>query len=342
MSSGARPGGRRKKPEEPEEHQNHERWLVTYADMLTLLMVLFIVMFAMSQVDQKKYNALKSGLAEGFGSSSSFMKGSDSILEGQLKEAADPRLSGTQIFQQLSPEGKAIVTEVLDQEKRKSQQESYDAAVTEASRLKAAERKLKAALKKRGLADDVSTTIDERGLVVSLVSRHVVFRPNIAQLSPRGQKVVDTLAPVLKELGNDLRIDGHTNQAAGPPKYFATDWDLSAARALSVLRRLNESARIPGSQLSLAAFGHEKPLMDPLTPGSQDINKRVDIVVLPNVGQDAQRLLDQVANPKPTSTDSTDSTDSADSATDITESTDITEHRSARTSAGHESEGGQE
>ena len=59
--------GRRKKHEEHEEHENHERWLVTYADMLTLLMVLFIVMFAMSQVDQKKYNALKSGLAEGFG-----------------------------------------------------------------------------------------------------------------------------------------------------------------------------------------------------------------------------------------------------------------------------------
>ncbi len=329
MAGSTRPGGRRKKPEEHEEHQNHERWLVTYADMLTLLMVLFIVMFAMSQVDQKKYNALKNGLADGFGSTSSFMKGSDSILEGHLEEASNPELQGTQIFEQLSPEGKAFVTEVMDQEERKDQKEARDAAAKEASRLKEAERKLKAALKRRGLADDVSTTIDERGLVVSLVSRHVVFQPNIAQLSPRGQEVVDTLAPVLKELGNELRIDGHTNQAAGPPKFYPTDWDLSAARALSVLRRLNETSGIPGGRLSLAAFGHEKPLMDPQRPGSQEVNKRVDIVVLPDVGQDAQQLLDEAANPRPESTDATESTDS-------------TEHGSDAASAGHESEGGHE
>src|SRR4051812_7803899 len=205
---------RRKKHEEHEEHENHERWLVTYADMLTLLMVLFIVMFAMSSVDQKKYNALKNGLAEGFGAESSFMKGSDSILEGHLEEASDPELEGTQIFQHLSPAGQELVTKAMQEQKANQQKASYDAAATEASRLKKAEQKLKAALKKRGLADDVSTTIDDRGLVVSLVSRHVVFRPNVARLSPRGLAVVDTLAPVLKELGNELRVDGHTNQAA--------------------------------------------------------------------------------------------------------------------------------
>eukprot|EP01032_Pedospumella_encystans_P001692 gene1692-1973_t len=66
---------------EPEEHENHERWLVTYADMVTLLMVLFIVLFAMSQVDQKKFNALKDGLAAGFGQSTSVLDGSSSILD---------------------------------------------------------------------------------------------------------------------------------------------------------------------------------------------------------------------------------------------------------------------
>ena len=74
---------RRRRHEDEEEHENHERWLVTYADMLTLLMVLFIVMFAMSQVDEKKYSALRSGLADGFGQDSSYMKGSDSILEAE-------------------------------------------------------------------------------------------------------------------------------------------------------------------------------------------------------------------------------------------------------------------
>jgi chemotaxis protein MotB len=291
-------GSRRKKHEEHEEHENHERWLVTYADMLTLLMVLFIVMFAMSSVDQQKYNALKNGLAEGFGATSSFMKGSDSILDGHLNEATEPSLQGTQIFEQLSPAEQTMVTKALDQERARARQTAYTAASTEASKLKDAQQAITGALSKAGLADDVSTTIDDRGLVVSLVSRHVVFQPNMAELSPRGQEVVDTLGPVLKELGNDLQINGHTNQAAGPPKYYPTDWDLSAARAISVLRRLNEVLGIPADRLSMAAFGHEQPLIPPDQPGSQEINKRVDIVVLPNVDQSNKELLGEIAQGK--------------------------------------------
>jgi chemotaxis protein MotB len=310
------PRGRRVRHEEPEEHENHERWLVTYADMLTLLMVLFIVMFAMSQVDEKKYNALKNGLSEGFGASSSFMKGSDSILEGHLEEAANPQLDATQIFQELSPKNQAIVTEAVEAQQK---QTAYAAATSEARRLREAERKIKAALRKRGLAHDVSTTIDDRGLVVSLVSRHVTFQPNIATLSPRGRRVVDTIAPVLRDLDNDLRVDGHTNQAPGRPKYFATDWDLSAARAVEVLRRLNEVAGVPGSRLSLEAFGHERPLRDPAAPGSQAINKRVDIVVLPAVGPGSKELLGEAADSvgagpssEPTSTSTTTDTSTTD------------------------------
>ena len=67
---------RRRAAHHEEEHENHERWLATYADMITLLMVLFIVMFAMSSVDQRKFNALKSGLAAGFGQSTSVLDGS--------------------------------------------------------------------------------------------------------------------------------------------------------------------------------------------------------------------------------------------------------------------------
>jgi chemotaxis protein MotB len=330
--SGGGGSGRRKKPEEHEEHENHERWLVTYADMLTLLMVLFIVMFAMSQVDQKKYNALKNGLADGFGATSSFMKGSDSILEGDLKEASDPELEGTQIFAQLAPETQTAITQVVEKQQK---QAAMSAATTEADRLKKAQQKLSAALEKRGLADDVSSTIDERGLVVSLVSRHVVFQPNVAQLSERGQHVVDTLAPVLAELGNDLRVDGHTNQAAGPPKYYATDWDLSAARAVEVLRRLNEVNGIPGERLSLAAYGHEKPLMDPSLPGSQDINKRVDIVVLPTVGEDSKALLKEAAEGKGGDHAGTSGSTKNVSTTDTTDD----EHGDEEASAGHSSEG---
>ena len=292
------PGGRRKRHVEPEEHENHERWLVTYADMLTLLMVLFIVMFAMSQVDQVKYNALKNGLADGFGADNSVLDGSDSILENKLDDMGP---NAPELFQELSSEEQKAVAQALGQ-LEVGKGTKYAAARAEYERLEKVRRKIVGALAKKGLTDDIRTVIDERGLVVSLVSKHVVFRPDVADLSPRGQQVVDTLAPVLRGLTEQLRVDGHTNQVKVQPRYFDTDWDLSSARAVTVLRRLNEVNRVPATRLSLSAFGHERPLMDPSLPRSQDINKRVDIVVLPDIDSDTQQLLDDVAaDSEPTS-----------------------------------------
>ena len=76
--------------EEPEEHGNHERWLVSYADMMTLLMVLFIVMFAISQVDQRRFDMLKDGMAAGFGSSASPFQGSEGTLSAEGIKPLDP------------------------------------------------------------------------------------------------------------------------------------------------------------------------------------------------------------------------------------------------------------
>jgi chemotaxis protein MotB len=292
------PPRRRKKHHEEPEHDNHERWLVTYADMLTLLMVLFIVMFAMSQVDEAKYNALKSGLAVGFGGQASIMSGSDSVLDNDLAQVGSEVVSSA-AFQALPAEQQQLVRDAIDSEEKRRLQATFAEAEAEAKRLEAVQAKLMEALRRAGLEKDVRTAIDDRGLVVSLVSRHVVFQPNIADLSPRGQRVVDTLAKVLVDVPNDLRIDGHTNQEPVKPRFYATDWDLSAARAVTVLRRLNERDGLPKTRLSISAFGHEKPLIDPDLPGSQEINKRVDIVVLPQTSAEATELIDDVLNARP-------------------------------------------
>ncbi len=277
-------GGRRRRGEEPEEHENHERWLVTYADMVTLLMVLFIVMFAMSSVDQKKFNALKDGLAAGFGDSSSVMTGSESIMDQPGVAAVQP----------VRPDNFTAGTPAAQRALQLRDREYADAQA-ELGRLDGLGRRLAEALRKEGLGGDVTRRIDERGLVLSLTSRHVVFEPDRAELSRRGQRVVEAVAPVLRDATEDLRIDGHTNQVPVKPRFFATDWDLSSARAVTVLRYLQEVGRIPGERLSAAAFGHEVPLIDPKKPGSQDINKRVDIVVLSNLPAASRELLDDLA-----------------------------------------------
>ena len=287
------PARMRRRDAEEEEHENSERWLVTYADMLTLLMVLFIVMFAMSSVDEKKYNALRSGLADGFGQTTSYMKGSSSILD-EDGASITSELSTQETFQRLPPAQKAVVTAAMA--KQDLPQDKYAAAQAEVDRLEKIRHRIESALRRHGLARDVQTTIDDRGLVVSLVSRHVVFPANVADLSPRGRRVVDVLAPVLRDVPDDLRIDGHTNQVKVHPKYYATDWDLSAARAVTVLRRLNEVGGVPASRLSMSAFGHERPLIDPSLPRSQEINKRVDIIVLSSLDSSSRDLMQDLAN----------------------------------------------
>lgn len=283
---------RRKKQEEHEEHENHERWLVSYADMVTVLMALFIVMFAMSSVDQEKYNALKSGLAAGFGQES-ILLGNRSVLSeaDEVMGGISPQLATEDLTDK---ENEAVQAALRSHSALAAGRAKADAEA-EVDRLDRVYARLQAALRKRGLQDDVTATYDDRGLVVSLVSRHVVFAADLSYLSKRGRRVVDTLAPVLRDIGDPLQIDGHTNQAAGPPRYYPTDWDLSAARAITVLRRLNEQQRVPAERLSLSAHGHERPLVDPARPGSQEVNKRVDIVVVSDAPASTRALLDDVA-----------------------------------------------
>lgn len=293
-----RPGGRRRGGGHDEEHENHERWLVTYADMVTLLMVLFIVMFSMSQVDQRKFNALKQGLAAGFGQSTSIQDGSDKILNEAGVAVAAPVAPSQKAVEVLqihtsavngSAESKAITEH--DQAQLRQQ---YAEAEAEVDRLEDMLQRLNVALRKHHLEDDVQASIDNRGLVLSLVSKHVVFEPNLATLSVRGREVVDTLAPVLADLPDPLQIDGHTNQVKVKPKYYPTDWELSAARAVTVLRHLNEENGIPAERMTASAFGHEKPLVDPAKPGSQRVNKRVDIVVLSTLPAETRELIADV------------------------------------------------
>jgi chemotaxis protein MotB len=249
-------------------------------------MVLFIVLFAISQVDQKRFEMLKEGMAAGFGHSSSPFQGSQAVMP-------EP---GTQPIAPIEPmalEGPRPAN--VEQQSRSisaqdEQRDRYARAEDEVERLDGLRRRIDKALTRHGLREDVQMKIDSRGLTISLVSRHIVFAANIADLTPRGRKVLDVISPILKDIPDRLDIDGHTNQVKVKPKYYATDWDLSAARAVTVLRYLNERRGIDGSRLSAVAFGHEKPLIDPSAPRSQMLNKRVDVVVVSGA-DDATRAL---------------------------------------------------
>ena len=273
-----------------EEHENHERWLITYADMITLLMVLFIVLFAISQVDQKRFEMLKDGMAAGFGQSSSPFQGAQAVMPEQGTQPITP---GNPLSEEL--ERPADVEQVSRSNSiQDDPAQRYARAAAEVARLDDLRRRIDEALQKQGLREDVRMMIDNRGLTISLVSKHIVFAPDVADLTTRGRRVLDVVSPILRDIPDRLDIDGHTNQVKVKPKYYATDWDLSSARAVTVLRYLNERRGIAGSRLSAVAFGSEKPLIDPADPRSQMLNKRVDVVVVSGADEATRALFETV------------------------------------------------
>ena len=296
------PVRRRRRQEEDEEHGGgSDRWLVTYADMVTLLMVLFIILFSMSSVDSKKYAQLKDGLAQGFGRSLDILSGSSAMLDdqgptSQGEEMMDDSVATNAMSGQSATQSQAIqkaVSQAVQKAQQQADQRVYSEAAAQVKSLDVLWRKMHDALARKGLQNDVQATVDERGLVVSLISRNVVFQANVATLTPRGQAIVDTIAPVLATVKEPIEVDGHTNQVKVKPKYYPTDWELSAARAVNVLRRLNEIDHIADDRLSATGFGHTKPLVNPKVKGSQKVNKRVDIVVLSKAPAETRALYQQ-------------------------------------------------
>jgi chemotaxis protein MotB len=181
MSSG---GGKRKKAhEEHEEHVNHERWLVSYADMLTLLFVLFVVLYSMSDVNMKKFAQLASGLSSGFGAQSAAFTGQMSTLDGagqsaeivQIDPGANPG-DGKTGTSNMTESEKAAVKAAVQADDRQKASENAKAAAKEAENLKKIENKLSDALAKAKLLNAVQFTIDRRGLVVTIVTNEVARR----------------------------------------------------------------------------------------------------------------------------------------------------------------------
>ena len=300
MSAG---GVKRKKAthEEHEEHVNHERWLVSYADMLTLLFVLFVVLYSMSSVDQRKFAALAAGLSAGFGAQSVAFQGQTSTLDGsgassqivEIDPGANPG-DGSTGKQTLTKAQKAAVDRAVQAQSRAKGSKDAEAATKEAENLKKVEEKISDALKKAKLLNQVKFTIDRRGLVVTVVTNEVVFAGNRADLQPGGAKILDTIAPTLAALPNNIEVDGNTNQLKAKTTYYPSGWELSAARASTVVRYFTDHG-LAKKRMSAVGFSDTHPLIPASDPRSVKLNRRVDVVVLTTLPADQAALLPAAA-----------------------------------------------
>ena len=293
MSAGHGSGGhggkrRGRKRAHEEEHENHERWAVSYADMMTVLVGLFIVLYSISQVDQQKFEELRDSLAIGFGNRlPSVIEGSDGALTGVEAVEVTPDLSADVATDAVPPVAPAPDTEGMTEEQR-----NFIAAAAELAHLEEIANQVTGSLDAKGLGDRVRLRITERGLVIGMVADDVFFGADAATLTGTALTVIDTVSPVLAAATEQISVEGHANTV--PSVRYPTNWELSSARATEVLRRMVDWGGIPGSRIAAVGFGDQRPLNEPgIDP--LESNRRVDVVVLSGVPEEIRQLLPTVA-----------------------------------------------
>lgn len=293
---------RRRRSTLAEEQDKHDRWMISYADMLTLLFVLFVVLFAMSNLDKSKYEQLAASLASSFGFRSPVFTGHSAPLDGMGHDASvmpidpgiAPDLAGAANPNLPLPVDEEEQRAALAAANRARASMNARAAVREVRNFREIERRIAEALKRAGLEDNVRFSIDQRGLMVTVVTSDIIFEGDRAELLPAGRQILDVIAPVLRPLPNSIQVDGHTNQLPVPTLYYPSEWELSTARASTVVRYLVRSG-ISRDRLSAAGYADTRPLIPPEDPRSVTMNRRVDIVVLSTLPPEQRALLPSAA-----------------------------------------------
>lgn len=267
--------GRRRPRKKPEEHHVDERWMASYMDMVTVLMCLFIVLYAMSTVDANKFEKLRNSLATGFGAVASETV---DTAEGTVvpPEFVDENLEA------FAAQASAKATQAPD---------ALEAALKEVDRLRALEAKMKAGLAAAGLTENVEFQIDQRGLTVKLVGSQTFFAPDRPELTARASQVLKIISPILGPAALEIMVEGH---AANGVTAYPSTWELSSARAVNVLRFMVDRGGIAPATIGAVAFGSARQVNDDSTPALMERNRRVDIVIISDEPDVVRALIPEV------------------------------------------------
>jgi chemotaxis protein MotB len=253
--------GRKKKEE---EHENHERWLVSYADFMTLLFAFFTTLYAISNVDAQKMGKMVMSMRQSF-DSTVFTPGSKTLSLSKGQGSADSS-SGRDLVQ-------SIQLSKLERSKAGSQIVNGG---KEMGQLKRSVETLLGPALQKGI---IRTHIEPRGLVVTL-GEGGFFDSGSAEIKPEGRDWLDAIALGLMPVGNQIRIEGHTDNVPISNLIFPSNWELSSARASNVVRYLISRFAFTPELLSPAGFAEYRPSAPNDTEDGKSRNRRVDIVVL--------------------------------------------------------------
>jgi chemotaxis protein MotB len=259
----ARGGRRRRGQQGMEEH--HDRWLLTYSDMITLLLALFIVLFSISSVNTSKYRTLKDSLRDAF--SGKVLTGGQSIMETGSNATTKVTDSSSAAIMPGSPQAAKAGT-AGDAAARQEEQE-----------LQRLKQRLDAYAAQHGFSQRVETVVSRRGLVVRLLTDQVLFDSGASVLKSEGMPLLGEVASLLQvDKRHPILVEGHTDDVPIHTAQYTSNWELSTARATQVTRYLI-SRGVSERRFGAAGYADIHPLASNATAAGRARNRRVEVVL---------------------------------------------------------------
>lgn len=230
-------------------HEEHvdETWLIPYADILTLLLALFIVMFASSQVNKDKFNEMKTQF-------NNIFSGGSGIFEGTLNNPAAPDGINTSDTSPTAAESEMIndIKKLLDDH-----------------------------INKAGFSEQINTKVYKEGLEISIQDA-VLFDSGNANIRADVTQILSTIAKILTDIDNDIRVVGHTDNVPIKNSEFESNWELSVRRSINVMNYLIRSGSLNPERFVVQGYGEYKPKFSNSTEAGRAKNRRVEVVILRN------------------------------------------------------------
>lgn len=275
--SSARRGGRRKRGGPTAEPENEERWLLTYADMLTLMFALFMVLFSISSVNISKFKTLQESLKSAF--SGSILSGGHSIMQSGSESTSKhtPATAPVPAIIPLTPN----VPKLQDTNAQQigNAMVSASGTVAEQKSFEKLKRRLDSYAHSHGFAKSVVTNITRQGLVVRVLTDNLLFTSGSATLQSTGDSLLNEVAHLLNiDRKNPITVEGFTDNVPIHTAQFPTNWQLSASRSVNVLLYLTAHG-VDRGRLNAAGYADLHPIATNTTSTGRALNRRVDIVL---------------------------------------------------------------
>lgn len=259
--------------------ENSERWLFTYSDMITLLMIFFIMLYSISNVNEQKYDELAESFSSAFGAGSNAQGGSiipkgsgilksgkNALNEGNYKGSGNASGPGNSTG---TGEGEGSDAEIAD--------------ITEVSKEEFLQLKdwLYNAVGSGKFKDNLDISVQESGIVITL-SNDVLFSSGQTEIKEDMKKNLDVIAKLLKQVDNKIEIGGHTDNVPINRGVFTSNWQLSALRAANVVEYLQKEYGIAPERLKPSGYGEYDPIASNSTEKGKEKNRRISITILFN------------------------------------------------------------